>query len=199
MHKIDVNRPPGCREDDLAPCKDFTFTALRNELCVGGVYVRVFIKSSDTSDIDDPSVFCRDLLVFIWSFLGTDLAKPRKVVSLEHQEYTIEALRGLAAGHDYIPFDIAKHRNGIEAVFTLLERPPESQAFASTTQLLTTLCSNAEFVPLAVKNSPPAIWRLLRALCCAGGPAISSLWAAAEALSSHPEGLESLLACGSGE
>jgi hypothetical protein len=68
--KVDRERPPGSREDDLQIACTFEFKALRGELCVGGVYVRIFNRTADTNDIDDPSQFCGDLIEFVWAHLG---------------------------------------------------------------------------------------------------------------------------------
>ena len=37
-------RPDGSRDDDLRPAQNFAFTALKDELCVGGVYVTVILS-----------------------------------------------------------------------------------------------------------------------------------------------------------
>jgi hypothetical protein len=46
------------------------------------------------------------------------------------------------------------------------------------------------------KCDPPVVWRLLRAVCTAGGPAISHVWAASEAFASQPDGLNALIESG---
>ena len=42
--KTAKERKPGVHDDDLVPATRFVFSALRDELCVGGVYLRIFIK-----------------------------------------------------------------------------------------------------------------------------------------------------------
>ena len=56
---VDRARGPGSSADDLQPAEHFKFSALRGELCVGGVYVRIFNRSAATVDIDDPSAFAQ--------------------------------------------------------------------------------------------------------------------------------------------
>ena len=38
------------------PIPLYATARLKDELCLAGVYVRVFVKTGDTTDIDDPSV-----------------------------------------------------------------------------------------------------------------------------------------------
>lgn len=69
-------------------------------MCIGGIYVRIFNKTGDTGDIDDPSQFCRDLLEYVRSFLVA--GENQRKVSKDHSEYSIEAIRTLVAAHQYI-------------------------------------------------------------------------------------------------
>lgn len=195
VHKTDQNRPPGSRENDLEPALEFTFSALRDELCIGDVYVRIFIKTGDTADIEDPTVFCKKVLEFVGSFMSLS-GDSRRTVSQDHQEYAIEALRSLAATHDYIAYDIANAPHGLHVVFSLLTLPSESAAFESAARLMAIVCAAPDFITAAVKDSPPVLWRLLCGLCTAGGPHMSHLWAAAEGMAAHPEGLDALINCG---
>lgn len=178
--------------EELKPAKSFSFSCLANELCVSGVYVRIFNKTADTNDIDDPSQFAHDLLDFVASFLS----QTHSEVSLEHQEYAIEAIRTLCNVHQYISYDIAKHPSGIQIVFSLLERAADSPSFNSAAQLLSLLAAIPDFVTSVVNHNPPCLWCLLRAVCVADGPHTSHVWAAAEGFAAHPEGLDALLECG---
>lgn len=191
-------RPPGTRSDDLKVAQDFVFSQLKDELCIDGVYVRIFDKSADTSDIDDPSHFCQALVGFVWSFVDPSPSgvERRRTVSQEHQDYAIEGLKVLANALDYIAFDIAKAPNGIQTVFLLLERPNDSPAFAFMAQMLEQLCTSPDFISAIAAEEPKVIWRLLRAGCTAGGPAQGHVWAALEGIASHPEGLDHLIAIG---
>ena len=193
--KIDKERSPGSNDNDLEPASNFVFSCIKDELCIGGIYVRIFNKTGDTSDIDDPSQFCRDLLQYVNSFLvkGDDQRK----VSKEHSEYSIEAIRTLVAAHQYIAYDITQANQGIETVFMLLDLSADCNEFASSTQLMSLLGSSPEFITATAALSSPCLWRLIRALCTKGGNAIMNAWAAAEAIASHPEGLDAMIRCGS--
>ena len=68
--RIDRNRSPGSRSGDLIPAERFKFSALEGELCVCGVYLRIFNKTALTVDIDDSSVFAKDLLDYIRNTLS---------------------------------------------------------------------------------------------------------------------------------
>jgi DnaJ family protein C protein 13 len=193
--KIRKTRPAGCRTEDLKPTTDFSFAALREELCVGGVYVRIFNKNGDTNDVDDPSQFCRDLVAYIWSYQSSPTIAAS--VSNAHQEQSIEGLKVLARAHDYIPVDIANCPNGLLAVFGLLSRPSDSAALASAAELMSILCNSPDFIVLACASSVPVAWMLLQACCTCSGQYINFIWQAAELFSSHPDGLRTLVDIGS--
>ncbi len=82
---IDSTRPIGSREDDLRPIESFEYSCLKSELCIGGVYVRIFntqaaisgsggsgANKQQTNDIDDPSQFARELIHYIAGFTLSD-------------------------------------------------------------------------------------------------------------------------------
>ncbi len=194
--KIDKERPLGSRENDLLPASDFMFSCLRDELCVDGVYVRVFNKTGEVNDIDDPSHFCTELVAYVWAFTDPSAPASARQVSFQHQEYSIEGLRTLAQTQSYIAVDVGRAPHGLELVFTLLSRPADSVYFSSAAQLMSILCGVPDFVALAVKSEIPVIWRLLKALCTAGGPAVVHVWTAGEGLASQPDGLNALLDVG---
>ena len=58
----------GSRENDLDEALQFSFRAMRDEMCVGGVYIRIYNKVEDDEDIDDPSQLCRDLIDYVWAY-----------------------------------------------------------------------------------------------------------------------------------
>ena len=58
-------RTPLPLPQDLLPADRFQFSALKGELCIGGVYVRIFNRTGATVDIDDPSEFAKALLLYI--------------------------------------------------------------------------------------------------------------------------------------
>jgi hypothetical protein len=199
---VDKTRPKGSNPEDLAASSKFAFNSLKEELCIGGVYVRIFNKTSETNDIDDPSRFCLDLIAYIWKRLqnnnnnkeSSDTAS--RALEKLHLDYAVESLRTLTEALDYIIFDVAKAEHGIETVFTLLSSPPTSGAFASSAQLLGLLFAKTEFATAVSINQPPVIWRLLRCLSTVDVPEVSHAWNSAEALAAHPEGLNALLDAG---
>jgi DnaJ domain len=69
--QVDCDRTPGSRHGDLGPASTFKFSALEGELCVCGVYLRIFNKTALTVDIDDPSLFAKELLDYIRNALLT--------------------------------------------------------------------------------------------------------------------------------
>lgn len=191
VNKISKSRPPGSRENDLEVVDSFTYSNLENELCVGGVYVRIFNKTGDANDIDDPSLFCREILSYIVNY-----GEPDYTIG-SHFDMAVETLYILATNLDYIPHDIAKTEHGLQIVFRLLNCPLETNSYHSTTKLMQVLCGVPEVVTSIVEAQPPLLWRLLKVLCLAGGHTESSaLWAAAEAFTSIPDGLEGVMRSG---
>lgn len=74
--KVDKNRTPGSNPDDLAPAKDFVFSNLRDELCICSVYVRIFNKTAEVTDIDDPSAYLRDLVGYVSDHIKGKVLRP---------------------------------------------------------------------------------------------------------------------------
>ena len=160
-------RPDGSRENDLRSAQDFAFTALKDELCVGGVYPRIFVKIKEVADIDNPSLFCKDLLTYIWDFIKTeaDDAGPVSTPPIDFRDHTVEALKLLAEGQDYIANDIANSPRGVEVVFDLLQLPGHSQAFTYAAQMFIALSNSPDFVSSACEKQPKLVWKILKALC----------------------------------
>eukprot|EP00602_Paraphysomonas_sp_CaronLab_P011509 CAMPEP_0185040382 /NCGR_PEP_ID=MMETSP1103-20130426/38364_1 /TAXON_ID=36769 /ORGANISM="Paraphysomonas bandaiensis, Strain Caron Lab Isolate" /LENGTH=2494 /DNA_ID=CAMNT_0027579655 /DNA_START=336 /DNA_END=7820 /DNA_ORIENTATION=+ len=196
VRSVDQERPPGSNEDDLAPANDFIFSNLRNELCVGGVYVRIYIKNGDSSDIDDPSQFCRELITYIWESVGTAIGF--NIPMSEYLRQCAEALRFLAVAHDYIPYDIAKADKGLEVTLKLLDSPEDSEVFDSSVQLMSVMGGVPDVVTAYAKKDPPCMWKIIRTLAVKGSsPVIKHLWKCAEGMASVPDGLDGLIQAGS--
>ena len=196
LARVQKLRPLGSNDDDLKAAFKFGYSALRNELCIGGVYVRMFNKGGDVADIDDPSQYCTDLIEYIHDYLHPDLRRVKTnqpLPPLEYQELSMEALKTLAETQDYIASDIAKADRGITVVFDSLSFPSESPLFMYASQLLAALASSAAFVTATVNSEPSCIWKFIRCLCETVGDSSSNIWAGAEAIASHPDGLDSLL------
>eukprot|EP00981_Chlorochromonas_danica_P015372 scaffold11846_cov149-Ochromonas_danica.AAC.3 len=193
IQKVELSRPVGSDAKDLDQVDSFSFSCLREELCIGGVYVRIFNKSADTSDIDDPSKFCNQLLDYIQNAL---LNKQHSALEKNHLECAVEGISVLSEACNYIPYNIAKHACGLQVVFSLLDQPPESQCFASATKLLLHLFSSPEFVADVGKSNPPVLWKLLRCLCSVDSPGVADAWMATESLVSNTDGLTAILEAG---
>lgn len=206
VQKVDQKRGAGSDPQDLDKAKTFGYTSLKDELCVGGVYVRIFNKTSETMDVDDPSTFCKELLAYIWvrvrpggsltSTEGNPAVANNKTLARLHLDYTVEALRTLTESQGYIAYDVANAPNGIDTVFALLQQPPTTSSFTSAAQLLAILFASPDFVMAVAGYQPPCVWRLLRCMCTVDVPDVSHVWTAAEALAAHPEGLNCLLRAG---
>lgn len=108
----------------------------------------------------------------------------------------VEAIRTLIQAASYVGYDVAKSEHAMETIFLLLDQPPDAVTFASVSHLLALLSVNVDFVSASVRAEPPVLWRLLRALCIAGGPHMGHLWTAAEGVAAIPEGLDCLLKLG---
>lgn len=185
--KSDRERPFGSRDDDLRTVDDFSFTNVRNELCVGGVYIRIFNKNGDYADIDDPSTFVRELIIYIWKCIGKQ--PDFTLTESDDLKMVCDSVRHLTCTLEYIPHDIAKSELGLIALTKLLNAAPESEVFLSATLIFGAMCNVPEVVTAIVQTKPPCLWRILRALCVSGAsPGISNLWAAVENLASMPDG-----------
>ena len=68
----DLRRTQLLCEHDLKSTDAFSFSALRNELCVDGVYVRVFCNCAVVADVENPSNFGNELLIYLRNALSCD-------------------------------------------------------------------------------------------------------------------------------
>lgn len=194
--KVDKERAPGSNPQDLLPAESFQFSNLKEELCVSAVYVRVFIKSGDVSDIDDPSQFCRDLVAYIWNLISPTASSFTLPLS-PHLSQCAEALRLLAVGQDYIPHDIIRCEHGIDVTLKLLDSPEDSDIFDSAVQLMVVLGGVPEAVSAYSTHSPPCMWRIIRTLAMKGSsPVISHLWKCVDGIVSNPDGIDAMVEAG---
>eukprot|EP01041_Mallomonas_annulata_P018661 gene18661-37684_t len=210
---IDKERDPavGVRDmdEEMSPCKTFEFTSLKNELCVDGVYLRIFNKSGDVSDIGNPSLFCEAVLHFIrvalpeYNTSNPLLTSTSTVVSTStsndssvvYLELAVETLRLLIDRLHYIPEDIAKSTESTSMIYTLLNVSPSTSVFNSTIQMLPLLTSCPAFVQRSAVTEY-CVQSLLKCACAASGTApisLNVLWSAIEGFAAIPEGLSSLL------
>merc|ERR1711871_87506 len=170
----DGKRGEGFMKDDLKPSKNFSYSTLKNELCIESVYVRIFNKTGDVTDIDDPAMFCRALLDFLWQMIQ----KPPVAgsVELEHLNQAIEAVRTLTEFQPYIPLVVAKSDNGIQAIFDILELDTETVVFMETAQLFGKLGTCNDFIHHTIDNNEKYLWKLLKCFCRGEGKAMSHIW-----------------------
>lgn len=221
LQRTDGSRLPGSHLDDLTPANTFVYSNLRDELCVHGVYVRIFNRTTNTDDITDPSQFCHALLQYLArklhihvnhsssassssstsaSISVSGAYAAMRAVERQHLDYAVEALRILAEQKEaYIPQDIADAGNdvdGMETVLQLLDLVPECGAFASTAKLLGPLFASTSFVTSLASRESSISWRVLKVLCTVEHVHVQPVWAATESLVSQPIGLQTLLDAG---
>jgi hypothetical protein len=154
------------------------------------VYIRIFNKSGETHDIEDPSQFGKELLSYVGEFDTTS----KDALELEHQQYAIESLKILCAAHKYVTHDLSVIPDGPEIIFSLLERTSDPATFASAAGLVEVLCDTAEFIDSAVHSDPPCVWRLIYAITTTNDATSQAAWSAAEKFAIHPEGLACMVA-----
>jgi hypothetical protein len=76
VREMDKKRKKGIHSEDLEETNsNFQFSNLKEELFIGNVYIRIFNKTADSSDIEDPSLFCFELLYFIGKCLLTNYSR----------------------------------------------------------------------------------------------------------------------------
>ena len=194
VRDVDAKRGEGLQEDELDVAQTFSYSSLKNELCVDSVYVRIFNKTGDVVDIDDPAGFCKALLEFLSSKIQSSPSEGS--IDMEHLNQTIEAVRILAEFQVYIPMVIAQSESGIDAIFTLLSYDEESAAFFHNAQLFAKLGSCNDFVTYTIVNNKKYLWQLLKCFCCGESKAMTHIWASVEGFCSTSEGLETFLDTG---
>ena len=150
-------------EDIMAEAQSFSFTCLRHELCIGGVYVRLFVANASTRDIEDSVEFGAELLRFIWDSLAKASAEG------EEKETTpllqaLTALRELLLVDDHcILCIIDEEEGGIGVLVHLLGTLSlRSMHFRVTSAIFAHLAPKEEF-SLALSQQQ-YLWGVLRAL-----------------------------------
>jgi len=102
-------------ENDLKSADTFSFSALRNELCIGGVYVRVFCKCAVIADVENPSNFGKALITYLREVLSTsdgnrserEIFAQLSDIEKGHVDIVVEALRVLIDAAAYVVSDIS--------------------------------------------------------------------------------------------
>ncbi|CAM9130814.1 unnamed protein product, partial [Ectocarpus fasciculatus] len=193
--RTDKERIPGSNEEDTKYTDTFAYSNLTEELCLCGVYVRVFNKNGDISDIDDPSVFTKELITYLWNnVIGPQATYDENdVVQKSHVDYVTEAIKTMAANHDYTAGDIVEVAHGIDVVFSLIHNQSYFNMFAFGVELMVSLCVLPEFVNAVIEYKYKRLWIMVKALCLLDHPSVPRLWAAAENVASTPDGLQALI------
>jgi hypothetical protein len=176
--KADLNPAIPLDLDNLSSASGFAFSALLGELCVGGIYVRIFVKDASIADVDSPSEFCKDLAKFIWSFVVSyadddfQFIKNEEVLrpidlSVSDCDLAFEAMRILVETLDTVATECAVSKYAIPAFFTSLniQEAISVDGRLSVARSLAKLCKEAVFVEAVCAYRPNLGWRLLRTLC----------------------------------
>ena len=193
---VTIKRHPGYMEDDLAIVRNFNFTYTRDEILIGGVYVRIFVKNSVISDVEDLSHFCTELLRFLTSRLkvaSNEILLDTEIVGVNVPAVVFEALNILVSSKLSLIGDIIGSDEYVSALFHVLDVRLKSEALGPLCQLMRKLCSSSEFVIVATKSCSSCAWRLIRFLCLFSGPQSMDVWQAAEGFVSTIEGLDAFI------
>jgi curved DNA-binding protein CbpA len=90
IKSTDASREKGFHDSDLLQIKEkFVYSNLKDELFLAGVYIRVFNKTHDISDIEDPTDFCEKILEFIGNIL-VESYSPELNLKLDEESKEIE-------------------------------------------------------------------------------------------------------------
>jgi hypothetical protein len=190
----DASREVDINEEELEATEGFAFSLLRDELLVGGIYVRVFIKSPAITDIENPSRFGRDLVSFLREHLLPEspsaVESPARAirerfegldaVRQAHCELAMEALQLLVHAETYIAQDLCSEEAAVAAVFLLLELVPTEPdyegpleaMFTSTLRVLDAIFGDPQCIQRVLKAETPQIWRFVKCLCTVNHPNI---------------------------
>ena len=189
-------RIAGYVENDLAVVANFSFACTRGEILLGGVYVRIFVKNSVISDVDNPSRFCKELLRFLNSCLdgvGEGSLSDSEIGNTYVSVVVMEALNILISSNLALITDVIDSEENITVLFRLLDVRLKSEVVDPVCQLMRKLCSSSEFVIAATKRCSSCAWRLIRYLCLSSGPHSADAWQAADGFVSTVEGLDAFI------
>jgi DnaJ family protein C protein 13 len=99
LSSMEVNRPESSTrslDDELAGLTGFGYTALKNEMQIGGVYVRVFnklgLEKGGLREIDDPGLFAKQLTSFVAQCIDESSELPEGWVNLSISEIDSKSL-----------------------------------------------------------------------------------------------------------
>ena len=170
-------------DDELESTKGFSYTALTNEVHIGGVYVRVFTSTgggkAGLREIENCSTFAIGLLQYITRILNkysgeSILAVPNShenngfhtdICDISDKRFTmsIKALLLLVQVDNLIDDVLCDDDHcGPAILLSLLELPEESEAFALSSDILILLSPKQTFADAVARQGE--LWRLLQVL-----------------------------------
>eukprot|EP00934_Nitzschia_sp_Nitz4_P000945 Nitzschia sp. Nitz4//scaffold10_size219509//158366//167608//NITZ4_001449-RA/size219509-augustus-gene-0.252-mRNA-1//1//CDS//3329532983//945//frame0 len=184
IEKMIAQRPENAIQSvqvELSQCSGFEYALLKDELRVGGIYVRLFnqmgLEKGAIREVQDPKGFCEQLLDRIakgineyaasfegWVPLGhvgnQDLSNTALTVEDRRFVMVMKALRVLVRT-DGLFDDILSGLDSIISpiLLSLLELPQESEAFEIGADVLAILCPKEQFANAIARQG--ALWRLL--------------------------------------
>lgn len=196
VNRIDSERGSGVRNDDLAPASSFHFSALKDEIMIGGVYIRIFVKQAEISDVEDPYKFCRDLLQFVSNALAgvrEDDGSSFTSILESLPGAVIDALKVLASSNLFIAEELIRMESSVSTVFRLLDVRFPSEILEPTVLLFRRLCLNSDFVSTSARQYPNCAQTLIRFLCLGTGQVAAEAWLAVESFVSNFDGSDVFL------
>ena len=169
-------------DKEIDTAKAFSYSALSNEVNIGGVYIRVFtsIGGGKTSlrEIENASTFAIELLQYIGQYMqkhtGQSLVLTRDENFLSTREdlydisdkrftMAIKALLLLVQMDSLIDDVLCDDNNRAPAILlSLLELPDECEAFSLSSDIITLLSPKQTFADAVARQGE--LWRLLQVL-----------------------------------
>ena len=189
-------RPSGSLENDLAIVTNFSFTCTRDEILIGGVYVRIFVKNAVISDVENPSHFCKEILRFLNACLeeiDNGSTTDSGIAAVRVPAVVMEALNILVSSKLHLIQDIVDSEENVAVLFRLLDVRLKLEVLDPLCQLMKRLCSSSEFVISATKRCSSCAWRLIRFLCLCSGPPSADAWQATDGFVATVEGLDAFI------
>lgn len=164
LQKVEAARPEDSIrpvEEELVQTSSFEYGALKNELRIGGIYIRLFnqvgLDSGNMREIEDPALFARQLVAFVAKCINASEELPRgwlplheldemvdisgipsglQEISINDRRFVqvITALKFLVRADGLIDDVISNLSVGVAPVLlSLLELPQESEVSTETT------------------------------------------------------------------
>lgn len=193
LHAVKKERP----EDEVRPIEkelrqvqNFEYAALKNELRIGGIYIRLFnqvgLDSGSAREIQNPANFAKELLAFIATTVNKSDQVPDDWMNLEVSSdnldisgmpktpgglsvydrtfvLAIAALKILVRSDGLVDEVLCSPEVGAAPILlSLLELPQDSEAFEIGCDILATMSPKQQFADSVADQG--ALWRLLSVL-----------------------------------